>query len=371
MAQSSITAWLKKPATANKTNAPTLAPVSVPMPSRPEPRVDGPPAAPKPSLFSLPPLPSNVELLPLTEELMPGFKRLTALTLPIAYPPAFYTESLTEPYHGITLMALWRTAPTSTILSSSTEKPRLIGAIRCRILASANLYIATISLLAPYRSHGIATHLLQRVVAKASEEHGVKCVTAHVWEANEEGLEWYKKRGFEIIGKEDAYYRKLKPSGAVLKRQKDTTFTVTCLGPTCTDYPPTTLSIPSTIPGGQPVTTTTTTTSKTTTVKTTTTTPTKTTTTSKTTTSTPKITTTTSKTTTTTSKITTASTKKTTSTDYEPTKTGPSSTRCPVPLYFQCGGYYDGKPWTGCTKCVNGASCVQQNEWYDQCVADE
>ncbi|OAL49809.1 hypothetical protein IQ07DRAFT_644096 [Pyrenochaeta sp. DS3sAY3a] len=59
-----------------------------------------------------------------------------------------------------------------------------------------------------------------------------------------------------------------------------------------------------------------------------------------------------------------------------PTKTsggevGPSSTACPVPLYYQCGGYYDGKPWSGCTKCVKGAKCVVQNEFYNQCVADE
>lgn len=50
----------------------------------------------------------------------------------------------------------------------------------------------------------------------------------------------------------------------------------------------------------------------------------------------------------------------------QPSKTGggevgPSSTACPVPLYYQCGGIYDGKPWTGCTKCVKGAKCVEQN----------
>jgi ribosomal protein S18 acetylase RimI-like enzyme len=170
-------------------------------------------------VYALPPLPSNVELVPLTEELMPGFKRLTTLTLPIAYPPKFFAESLTEPHHSVTVMALWRTAPMSTDSLPSTEKPRLIGAIRCRILPASNLYIATIGLLAPYRSHGIAAHLLQSVVAKASEEHGVKCVTAHVWEANEDGLEWYKKRGFEILGKEDGYYKKLKPSAAFLVRK--------------------------------------------------------------------------------------------------------------------------------------------------------
>ncbi|KAF2712179.1 acyl-CoA N-acyltransferase, partial [Pleomassaria siparia CBS 279.74] len=169
--------------------------------------------------YSLPSLPSNVELVPLTEELMPAFKRLTSLTLPIAYPTVFFTESMEEPFHGITLMAMWQVDPPSSATVPNVEKPRLVGAIRCRILPSANLYISTLGLLSPYRSHGIATHLLQRIMIKASKEHGVKCVTAHVWEANDDGLEWYKKRGFEIIGREDGYYRKLKPSGAVLVRK--------------------------------------------------------------------------------------------------------------------------------------------------------
>ncbi|OWY45065.1 carbohydrate-binding module family 1 protein [Alternaria alternata] len=59
-----------------------------------------------------------------------------------------------------------------------------------------------------------------------------------------------------------------------------------------------------------------------------------------------------------------------------PTKTtteevGPSSTRCPVPLYYKCGGWDGGVPWAGCTVCVKGATCVVQNEWYSQCVADD
>ncbi|PVI06783.1 carbohydrate-binding module family 1 protein [Periconia macrospinosa] len=80
-----------------------------------------------------------------------------------------------------------------------------------------------------------------------------------------------------------------------------------------------------------------------------------------------------------TEKPTTKTTEKPTSTSkssQKPTKTttgeetGPSSTRCPVPLYYQCGGYYDGKPWNGCTKCVSGAKCIWQNDWYYQCVAE-
>jgi ribosomal protein S18 acetylase RimI-like enzyme len=62
-------------------------------------------------------------------------------------------------------------------------------------------------------------HLLQAIVKKAVELHSVRSVTAHVWEANEEGLEWYKKRNFETLGKEEGYYRKLRPQSAFLVRK--------------------------------------------------------------------------------------------------------------------------------------------------------
>jgi ribosomal protein S18 acetylase RimI-like enzyme len=173
-----------------------------------------------PHLFALRPLPSNVEIASLTNEHLLDYKRLNALTLPIAYPESFYKETMTEPNLSITLVALWHSSPAQTSTKNvETESARLVGAIRCRLLPSSQLYISTIGILAPYRSHGIAMHLLQAVVKKAVELHGVRCVTAHVWEANDEGVDWYKKRNFEILEKEEAYYRKLKPHGAYLVRK--------------------------------------------------------------------------------------------------------------------------------------------------------
>ncbi len=42
-----------------------------------------------------------------------------------------------------------------------------------------------------------------------------------MWEANEEALEWYTRRGFEV-GEQlvEAYYRKLRPSGARVVRRR-------------------------------------------------------------------------------------------------------------------------------------------------------
>jgi ribosomal protein S18 acetylase RimI-like enzyme len=173
-----------------------------------------------PQLFALRPLPPNVDIIPLTEEHLPAYKRLNALTLPVAYPESYYKETMTEPYLSLTLVALWHSSPTGTgNTAPDAEPPRLVGAVRCRLLPSSQLYISTIGILAPYRSHGIAMHLLQAIVQKAVELHSVRSVTAHVWEANEEGLEWYKKRNFEILEKEEAYYRKLRPQGAFLVRK--------------------------------------------------------------------------------------------------------------------------------------------------------
>lgn len=127
---------------------------------------------------------------------------------------------MTEPHLGLTLIALWHPAPDEpNNADAKADRPHLVGAIRCRLLPSSQLYISTIGILAPYRSHGIAMHLLQGVVKKAVELHSVRCITAHVWEANDEGLDWYKKRSFEVLEKEDVYYRKLRPQGAFLVRK--------------------------------------------------------------------------------------------------------------------------------------------------------
>lgn len=109
----------------------------------------------------------------------------------------------------------------------------VVGGIRCRIeplptppstsrpQPHCTLYIQALALLSPYRGHGIATHLLSSVISSALQEHpGLISVYAHVWEANEEGLEWYRRRGF-VVEEEvvEGYYRRLRPGGARVVRR--------------------------------------------------------------------------------------------------------------------------------------------------------
>jgi N-alpha-acetyltransferase 50 len=76
------------------------------------------------------------------------------------------------------------------------------------------LYLSTVVVLSPYRSYGLASQMLDILIRRAADEYGVRSVGAHVWVANEDGLEWYRKRGFTDMGEEEGYYSRLKPSTA-------------------------------------------------------------------------------------------------------------------------------------------------------------
>jgi N-alpha-acetyltransferase 50 len=187
-------------------------------------------------------LPPNVHLRPCTKADIPAFKRLNSLLLPIPYPESFYREIMEDSLtNNITLLATWHDDPAT--ISDPAAKGRLVGAIRCRLLAhppttnqqsnghrsgaskgiggeKSMLYISTLVLLSPYRSHGIATALLHELTVRTVDAYGIGSVGAHVWEANSDALEWYGKRGFRVVGREDGYYRRLSPQGAVVVQRE-------------------------------------------------------------------------------------------------------------------------------------------------------
>ena len=83
-------------------------------------------------------------------------------------------------------------------------------------------------MLAPYRGLGVGKALLEGLIEmvllnqQENDETGVVGeVYAHVWEVNEEGVEWYVKRGFVVVGGVvESYYRRLRPQGARVVRRR-------------------------------------------------------------------------------------------------------------------------------------------------------
>ena len=209
------------------------------------------------------PLPPNIAIAPITASTLPAYRRLITLLLPIRYPDKFYKDSVADPTPtSLALCALWSETPRpgkrkSDSLddklppsSSAIDSPeaKVVGGIQCRVeplscppptipsttsatippprQQSYKLYIQTLAVLSPYRHLGIATALLDAIISTVLTHYpllgmNVKEIYAHVWEANEEALGWYVKRGFELGGDVvEGYYRKLRPSGARVVRRR-------------------------------------------------------------------------------------------------------------------------------------------------------
>ncbi|KAF7197228.1 N-alpha-acetyltransferase 50 [Pseudocercospora fuligena] len=231
MPQSSLTTWLNKPQTVKQS---PMGPENVSPQTPQAEQLPTPPSSRENTKITevaedfgntLKSLPVNIELRACTRDDISSLKRLTSLLLPIAYPDKFYKEIVEDPLtNNITLLAVWHDDPAMV----GKQKGRLVGAIRCRLLAHPQgepstrnhdkpmLYLSTLAVLSPYRTHGIACHMLQTLTKRAVETYGISHVGAHVWEANAEGLNWYRKRGFREVGRESNYYRRLDPQGAVV-----------------------------------------------------------------------------------------------------------------------------------------------------------
>lgn len=138
-------------------------------------------------------------------------KSITSTLLPVRYSDRFFAECLE--LDNCSVLAY-------TCLFDS--KP--VGWIRCRLEpfpAPENpvyqqIYIQTLGVLAPYRGMGLASALLDAVISSRCD---ARSIYAHVWETNEDALEWYDKHAFQRVLLVPQYYRRLRPGGAWLVRK--------------------------------------------------------------------------------------------------------------------------------------------------------
>ncbi|KAJ9618013.1 uncharacterized protein PV06_09255 [Exophiala oligosperma] len=160
-------------------------------------------------------------IVPVQQAHLPAIQRLTSTTLPVHYNQSFFTSTLTDPVASqLSRTVLYHSEP--------------VGWIRCRLEscspttntglsknAPSQIYIQALALLAPYRSLGLATSLLETVLSSSiAKSSGTVCIYAHVWERNEDALDWYAKRDFKRVMLVDMYYRKLRPAGAWIVRRE-------------------------------------------------------------------------------------------------------------------------------------------------------
>ena len=226
--------------------------------------------APPTSKAPRPPTPPrNITIQPVTATTLSAYRRLITALLPIRYQDKYYAESIANPTSSsLALCAVWHDpnnpshpispthSGTNTTLNLTLPPGEVVAGIQCCLEplppsvtkppsrsnptlrhppvspplnarsdeTRQQLYISTLCTLAPHRSRGIATALLDQIVhtllTHADYTHlVVERLYAHVWEANEEALGWYAMRGFEVGERVEGYYRKLRPSGGRVVRR--------------------------------------------------------------------------------------------------------------------------------------------------------
>lgn len=178
----------------------------------------------------------SATILPVAAAHIPALRRINALLLPVNYSDSFYQGLLDPSVSGLFSRAvLWQDDPAAP--------PKVIGGLVCRLEPSPfdpstgrhdaslapgadhALYIQSLVLLAPYRGLGLVSAALEGIFDAARKAGAggavrVRWVYAHVWSANEEGLAWYGRRGFERDGLVQRYYWKLQPDSAWIVKKK-------------------------------------------------------------------------------------------------------------------------------------------------------
>ncbi|KAM0273901.1 hypothetical protein ACHAQH_008137 [Verticillium albo-atrum] len=174
-------------------------------------------ATPRPSIQIQ--IPREAAIRSLSAPDIPALRRINALLLPVTYPDSFYTAAHSTPFSR----AITWSDPASSHDPSS--EPKLIGGVVARLepltATTQALYIQSLALLSPYRSHGLATAALADLLA--APELGPLSVTtvyAHVWTENADAIAWYAARGFTRDPKvQERYYYKLRPDTAYIVRR--------------------------------------------------------------------------------------------------------------------------------------------------------
>ena len=138
-------------------------------------------------------------------------RQLNEAVFPVRYKEKFYRDVLTYPDSLNKLVYLFDVV--CAAYCCRIEPCRGVGETGSRC------YIMTLGVLAPYRGRKLGSWMLDNILktlasSGAPEFADVRYACLHVHTANEDGLSFYKKHGFEVKGTEDEYYKDIQPRSA-------------------------------------------------------------------------------------------------------------------------------------------------------------
>ncbi|EJT97257.1 acyl-CoA N-acyltransferase [Dacryopinax primogenitus] len=161
------------------------------------------------------PPPQHITSASLTKSNIGTVKRINQVVFPISYSAKFYDESLAADMEEFNRLVYCADIPVACICCRLEKMP---GS------DSAKLYIATMAVLAAYRSLTIGHQMLSLVLHAAAKHKSPKIssVYVHVQVSNEEARKFYEREGFTVISEVKDYYRKITPKEAWLMEREIT-----------------------------------------------------------------------------------------------------------------------------------------------------
>uniref|UniRef100_A0A6U4V3F5 N-acetyltransferase domain-containing protein n=1 Tax=Hemiselmis andersenii TaxID=464988 RepID=A0A6U4V3F5_HEMAN len=144
-----------------------------------------------------------VRLGELTDKVLEQLKTLNKAVFPVKYNDKFYADVAASGTY--TKLAYYSTDILVGAICCRLEKPAAGGA------GGTRLYIMTIGVLAPYRSCGVGTEMLEQTLSDAEKDPSVSEAYLHVQTSNTDAMEFYKRFGFEVTSTIKNYYKKIEP----------------------------------------------------------------------------------------------------------------------------------------------------------------
>ncbi|KAI0062902.1 N-acetyltransferase NAT13 [Artomyces pyxidatus] len=147
----------------------------------------------------------RISFASLTPNNLGTVRKLNSVLFPIKYSEKLYSEILLPEVEDFCKLVYFNDVP--------------VGTICCRLETKegvTQLYLLTMGVLAPYRSLGIGSESLRLVLdaAVAHTKPAISRIYLHVQVSNDGAKRFYERNGFKEVELDEAYYKKIKPSGA-------------------------------------------------------------------------------------------------------------------------------------------------------------
>lgn len=132
---------------------------------------------------------------------------------------ALEAASFTNPWSKDALLWEMRNSDVTRVYVARDDEARLIAFCACWVIFD-EVHINTMAVAANRRREGIATGLLQYVLADARAA-GARKATLEVRQSNQAAIRLYESLGFEVVARRPGYYTKPEEDALILWRAAD------------------------------------------------------------------------------------------------------------------------------------------------------